>query len=285
MTSNMNRRAMMAGLAAASSALLAPRTAAAAPDVANTPPESRARILDVFPFERTTIDGRFAYAEWERLKQVGKGWPILIGSDDDLDRTAEQFSIDDPAVHPYLLQGEASPEPPRSPVRILAVAQALVFPKDFYAWPGAFQTDELTAPSGTWPVSAAAPSAYVPIIAMDAQSGGFQERLNVAFLPLLRSWEAPAYLRWGGWNACPPPEYHVAALRRWDERFGLEVVAMGPDRIDLKIANPPQDQDMLLATAREIYRYCPDIVDQGAGSLADLAATMISGSSWTLWWD
>jgi hypothetical protein len=37
--------------------------------------------------------------------------------------------------------------------------------------------------------------------------------------------------------------------------------------------------------ALEQYRYCPDIVDQGVGSIHDLAATQVPSSSWYFWWD
>ncbi len=31
--------------------------------------------------------------------------------------------------------------------------------------------------------------------------------------------------------------------------------------------------------------YCPDIVDQGVGTLDALATVLVSGSVWFFWWD
>ncbi|MCJ2187031.1 DUF4253 domain-containing protein [Novosphingobium beihaiensis] len=111
------------------------------------------------------------------------------------------------------------------------------------------------------------------------------EKVHVLFIPTQHGWEVPAYLRWGNWNACPPPEYHVAALRQWHDRFGAELVGMTGDRMDVHVASPPASRDAALGTAKEIYRYCPDIVDQGTGTLSALAAAMVSGHWWNFWWD
>jgi hypothetical protein len=40
-----------------------------------------------------------------------------------------------------------------------------------------------------------------------------------------------------------------------------------------------------MAVAREQYAYCPDIVDQGVGSIGELAAEHVCSPSWYFWWD
>lgn len=55
--------------------------------------------------------------------------------------------------------------------------------------------------------------------------------------------------------------------------------------MDLLIANPPAKREEAMAVANELYRYCPDIVDQGTGTLSALAADMVMGRWWNLWWD
>jgi hypothetical protein len=37
--------------------------------------------------------------------------------------------------------------------------------------------------------------------------------------------------------------------------------------------------------AQEQYAYCEDIVEQGTGSLANLAATLLDAPTWHFWWD
>ena len=40
-----------------------------------------------------------------------------------------------------------------------------------------------------------------------------------------------------------------------------------------------------MALAREQFVYCPDIVYQGTGTLAGLAAALLEGTTWYFWWD
>lgn len=77
----------------------------------------------------------------------------------------------------------------------------------------------------------------------------------------------------------------MVPLRRWHETFGAELVAISGDRMHLRVERPPVKHDQALAVAREIYRYCPDIVDQDTEAISSLAATMVSGHWWNLWWD
>ncbi|HSG35242.1 MAG TPA: hypothetical protein VLA37_11950, partial [Sphingomonadaceae bacterium] len=54
-----------------------------------------ARTLAALPYERISVPGKDAYQHWQRLKGEGRGWPVVIGDNEDLNRIAEQFSIDD----------------------------------------------------------------------------------------------------------------------------------------------------------------------------------------------
>lgn len=101
------RRSVMAGLAAAG-LTLAEQRADSVPmstDLSHLTPEQRARyeamharMMAAFAYERVTVPGEHASAEWERLKGAGRGWPVVIGGDEELERIADQFSIDDPGV-------------------------------------------------------------------------------------------------------------------------------------------------------------------------------------------
>lgn len=286
------RRSFITGLAALACPVPHALQAAipAAPDLSGLPADKRAeaeavyaRMMAALPYEQTTVKGGTAFAEWKRLKGLGKGWPVIVGDDEALDRLAEQYSIDDPTVSP-------SPQLKLPPIRptsaILKAADHLTYPRDLNSWDGAFKTEDLHAPLGTWPKDAAPlPDAWGISIALDLLKGVPLETAHVLFIPTAQSWEIPAFLRWGGWNACPPPEYHVAALRHWHEAFGAQLVAISGDRMDLHVERPPASHAQALAVAREIYRYCPDIVDQGTETVAALAATMVSGHWWNFWWD
>ncbi|WP_206244051.1 DUF4253 domain-containing protein [Novosphingobium terrae] len=292
MSITLKRRTFITGLAATacqtSSALYG--AVPSMPDFSALPPEKRAdaermfaRMMAAMPYERTTVKGSSAFAEWERLKGLGKGWPVLVGDDDALERIAEQFTMGDPTIFP---SPALQLPPPRAPSAILEAANHLTFPRDLNKWGGAYRPEDLHAPLGTWPETiTAVPDAWGTSVAMDIIKGIPLDTVHVLFIPTEHSWEVPAYLRWGDWNACPPPEYHVAALRHWHDAFGAELVGIGGDRMDLRVKAPPVRHAEALTVAKEIYRYCPDSVDQGTQTLAALAATMVSGPWWNLWWD
>lgn len=134
-----------------------------APDLSHLTPEQRAkyeamraRMLAALTYERVTVPGEDSLAEWERLKVSDRGWPVVVGSDEDLDRLADQFSMDDAAVTQVTVPGASA----RSPERILAASNKIRFPADLRKWSGAYQADDLRAPVGDWPskVDAAPPS-------------------------------------------------------------------------------------------------------------------------------
>lgn len=256
-------------------------------DLTHLTPEQRAkyeamhaRMMTALTYERVTVPGAHALKEWTNLKSAGRGWPVIIGGDEDLERIAEQFTMADSGVSGVSIPGVEV----RSPKDILAAAAKLSFPTDLQKWPGAYEADDLGAPVGDWPPTVAAGD-LGPSIATDIVSGKFHDRVHILLIPTRFGWEVPAYLRWGDWNACPPPEYHVSALRAWHRDFAVDLVGMNGDTINLRAASRPKTRKIAMKLAQDQYRYCPDIVDQGVGTISALAATLMASEWWYLWWD
>jgi len=107
----------------------------------------------------------------------------------------------------------------------------------------------------------------------------------VSKIPTARPYEVPAYLKFGGWNACPEAHEHVAVWRYWQEKYGAEILCFTGDVIEATVAHPPLEKAECYALAREQFSYCDDIVTQGVGSIDALAATLRGGKSWYFWWD
>lgn len=285
----MTRRLVIGGLAATGLTVATRATDAeqVPPDLSHLTPEQRAkyeamhaRMMAALTYERITVPGTQALVEWEKLKSAGRGWPVIIGGDNDLERIADQFTMADPSVSGVSIPGLQV----RSPKDILAAAAKVTFPADLQKWAGAYKTDDLRAPEGDWPVKVdAGPPG--PSVATDIGSGKFHDRVHILIIPTKYGWEVPAYLRWGDWNACPPPECHVAALRSWHSEFAADLVGMNGDTINLRAASRPKTHERALKLAREQYGYCPDIIDQGVGTISNLAATLIASEWWCLWWD
>jgi hypothetical protein len=73
--------------------------------------------------------------------------------------------------------------------------------------------------------------------------------------------------------------------KRWHERYGAEIVGMLPDLIEMWVACPPTTREDALDLAKGQDIYCPDIVDQGTGTIQALAAGLLNGTAWFFWWD
>jgi len=136
---------------------------------------------------------------------------------------------------------------------------------------------------GKWPVLAPPPAGLS--VARDVLTGKYLEKTYIIVVPTKDWTEIPAYLRWGGWNENPPPEFHVAAFRSWQDRYGAELIGISGDVLNLRVKKKPRSKQEALDLAREIYDYNFDIVDQGVGTLSNLAAALKAHEWWYFWWD
>lgn len=233
-----------------------------------TPAGAQSNDAPTLPYPHVTVPGASALAEWERLRAEGRGWPVIVGDDEQLEAIAEQFSLEDEPI---------------TPAEILAEAETLSFPESLAEWSGT-DPDLPEPPLGEWPAPGTVQGAGLSV-ASDVLSGKPLPLVHILLIPTTRSWEVPAFLRWGDWNASPPPALHVAVLKDWHERFGVELVAINQSTLNLRTVRRPADRETALALAHEHYLYCPDVVDQGVGSLSALAALLMSDDWWYFWWD
>jgi hypothetical protein len=74
----------------------------------------------------------------------------------------------------------------------------------------------------------------------------------------------------------------LARVKKWDERYGLDIQAAGHDWMEARFKRPPPDMDIF---ASEVHKFCPDVVDQGTGSVQELAREMKQINGVYLWWD
>lgn len=109
--------------------------------------------------------------------------------------------------------------------------------------------------------------------------------LTMQLVPTRSSFEALAYLPFGGFNDCPENDAHLAIHRHWHGRFGAELVTMSGDVLEFQVARPPATESEAIALAKEHYAYCADIVEQGVGSVGALAGALKGAKQWFFWWD
>lgn len=137
--------------------------------------------------------------------------------------------------------------------------------------------------TGEWPERIDRQSEFLS--AVNVLTGRPRHQVWIGLLPIRLFWETAAVMRFGDWNAVPPPEIHVALHRRWNEEFGAELVSMTHDTIEFDVARPPTSREAAMRLAELQYDYCPDNVDQGVGSIEALAAMLLGSRIWYFWWD
>ncbi|KRQ20724.1 MULTISPECIES: DUF4253 domain-containing protein [Mycobacteroides] len=76
----------------------------------------------------------------------------------------------------------------------------------------------------------------------------------------------------------------AAVLRSWEDRFGAVLTSVDFDAIDVEVTRPP-GADLSVAVGYEHYGFCPDNIDQGAGTLSTYARQISGARTWKFWWD
>ncbi len=74
----------------------------------------------------------------------------------------------------------------------------------------------------------------------------------------------------------------IEKLQEYDRNFGIDIFHAETDTVEFGILNIPSD---LLTFAEDIYKFCPDIVDQGCGSIFNLMEIVGVTGQVLLWWD
>jgi hypothetical protein len=74
----------------------------------------------------------------------------------------------------------------------------------------------------------------------------------------------------------------VKKITQWQKKYGLTVIGCGRDWLQVEFDKLPANADQF---AKEVYKFCPDIVDQGVGDIESLKAAIKEMHGVALWWD
>ena len=225
-----------------------------------------------FPYPLVTVHGSRAEAELIRLRHSGarEGFvPIIIGDQEEVDRVKEAFGFNEQPVNQIL--EDAAKIQPEEWFRKQAEELGGVGEEE----EGEQMEEEMDEPSGSDRLT----------VPFDVLSQNPHTKVFIAQLPAAQSWEAPAYLKAGGWNECPEAAVQVAVSRYWQERYGAELACLSGDVAEYLVSRPPADKAGADALAREQAIYCGDIVDQGMGTVANLSKVLLGSKYWYFWWD
>lgn len=106
----------------------------------------------------------------------------------------------------------------------------------------------------------------------------------LALVPALGGWEVPALLAWAGAEGDGVDGGdHLSVLHFWHEQNGAELVALGLERMELLVDQPPDDARSAFGLAVQHYAYCPKLMDNLVPAIGALAATLF-GRHWLFDW-
>jgi hypothetical protein len=74
----------------------------------------------------------------------------------------------------------------------------------------------------------------------------------------------------------------IRKLEQYHSQYGIEIFHAETDTIEFRFLTMPSD---LAAFCGDLYRFCPDIVDQGTGSVHALEKEIAKTGTVFLWWD
>ncbi len=201
----------------------------------------------------------------KKLLQAKGKFPVILGRDADWKALCDSASTVDET--PAELVGWA-----------LELDAEEIFLERYDCDPEYYDLDD-----GHWPSQAQPHSSIVT--AMDLLCQEPLGKVLYTKANCAKSWQLPAYLKFGGWNDCPFPQEHAAVMKYWQEKYGAEIVSMTCTVMECHVERPPQTQEEAMVLARQQYYYCPDIVEQGVEDLSSLAASLLKAPLWFFWWD
>ncbi|MBB6119927.1 DUF4253 domain-containing protein [Nocardiopsis algeriensis] len=236
-------------------------------------------------------DGPVGAGLWERLRvehPVSGWWPLLLEA---LDEASGE-------IRPWE-SGELCPEETGSPDVHDAAELLESWWREYTAVDGGQDPlggelrAAVTAPYGLeWPGPAPAgrpgadPEEAADRCAAALVSG--RRGLRLGLVRAVSGARAPAAVGWQGpANYIEDAAEVSAVLASWEERFGVRVVGMGFDTLELSVGAPPATKEEALRVAAEHFALCPDSVWQvrGGRPLERYGESLVGAERWSLWWD
>jgi Domain of unknown function (DUF4253) len=74
----------------------------------------------------------------------------------------------------------------------------------------------------------------------------------------------------------------IQKISEWQTKYGVAILGCSQDYVDIRFETLPQNMDDF---TNEVYKFCPDSVDQGVGDVKSLKEYIISQKGIWLWWD
>src|SRR6267142_356129 len=160
-----------------------------------------------YPYELHRVPGDRALARLEELRSLGRGVPIILGSDETFERVVENMELNGDTTTEEFLDSARSIDP----LRWLREREAE--DPDYYE-----------IEPGDWPETEfpnTRLSAHCDVLTHEPYA-----EVVITVLPAAEPWMAPCYLRIGNWNSVPAADEHAAMFKYWSEKFGATVACI-----------------------------------------------------------
>ena len=105
---------------------------------------------------------------------------------------------------------------------------------------------------------------------------------ELAILPTTDKYDVIALYQTNGCNYDIGPGYIVQWLKQLEAEQPFVVTGIAHDTISGRFLTPIADPEKW---AEKMYDFCPDIVDQGTGSVELLAESLAASDDLFFWWD
>ena len=216
-------------------------------------------------------DGEKIFNTWKELSEQGKKegfFPLIIVCDDLICEMFE-FAAEDYGTREQILQE----------------AQTLDVSKLFEKW---YNERAADADSGEEIVD------FGEFIECDPSdsftsctdfNGRPHSAVIIAKIPAKNPWELAAWVPVGACNYDQSPLEHIAVFKYWYEKYGAVPGLVTFEVWEMFATKPPTTDETSEVLAWEQFKFCPDIVEQGVGTLRALASSLKNSSCWYFWWD
>lgn len=115
------------------------------------------------------------------------------------------------------------------------------------------------------------------------QNFGIRDKPDViAVMQCLDKYEILKQVQTNGINWSIDNDSLIKIIKNFDDKYSLDLIGAGGDWCEFTINGKVENW---LLFAKEAYEACPDIVDQGAGTVEKLAAEMKRTNKLYFWWD
>ena len=105
---------------------------------------------------------------------------------------------------------------------------------------------------------------------------------NIAVLKTTDKYEVLRQIQTDGINYNITNDSLLKIIKRFDNDYAINLVGASGDWCEFELTKEPTNW---LSFAKEVYKVCPDVVDQGAGTVQALADEMKRTKRLYFWWD